>query len=224
MRFAADPREGPDAVPGGPLPRLWRAVAAPVVSGAVAAVVFLIMVQGSFRKGHTSLDFNHVLGTLIEGEAQEVGSTQEALGVIGDSAGPTGFSATIVAGIVLMVIHSLVITRLVRRHWLIQAVPLWLLTVAALGLVYAPYADSQLDTPIGTFGADAGGMTPLVLILSALGFAVTGARCHDLMSRTGFWVSRQESVEQALADLPGVGDPGSLELAEERREDGGVRP
>lgn len=211
----------------GPLPRIGRAVAAIVVSGVVGAVVFLVMVQGAFRQGHTRLDFNHVLGTVIQGEAEEVGSTQEALGIIGDTAGPTGLNATLLAGIVLMVVHGLVITPLVRRHWLVRAVPLWILTVLALGLVYAPVADARLDTPIGTFGADNGDMTPVVLILSALGFAITAARCHDLMIRPWFWRSRGESIEEALADMPGVGPPGapgSLELAEERREDGGVRP
>ncbi|WP_217914596.1 hypothetical protein [Miltoncostaea marina] len=208
----------------GPLPRIGRAIAAPLVSGAVGAVVFLIMVQGAFRQGHTTLDFNHVLGTVIQGEAEEVGSTQEALGVIGDTAGPTGLNATLLAGIALMAVHELVTTRLLRRHWLVQAVPLWILTVLALGLVYAPVADARLDTPIGVLGADNGAMTPVVLILSALGFALIAARCYDLLSRASFWRSRGESIEDALAEMPGVGAAGSLELAEEHREEGGVRP
>ena len=111
---------GGDAERGGWLTRAARMVAAPVISGSVGAIVFLVMIQGSFRKGYTDLDFNHVLGTLISGETAESGGTNEALGVVGDRVGPTGLLATVLGGIVLMAIHELVITRVVRRHWLIR--------------------------------------------------------------------------------------------------------
>lgn len=216
-------RPGRPPVSQGTLARAARAVAAPVFSGIIGAVVFLIMVQGSFRRGHTDLDFNHVLGTVITGEAPEIGSTDQALGVIGDSVGPTGLYATLAAGIVLMILHGQVITRLVRRHWLIQAIPLGLLTFLALGLVYAPVADARLDTPIGTFGVDAGGMTPLVLLVSALGFAVIASRVHSLMARPEFWEEHHEDLERPLEEVAGI-EEGSLELSEEGPEEGGVRP
>ena len=49
-------------------PRLARTVTAASSLGVVVAAVlgtaaFLVMIQGAFRKGHTDLDFNHVLGT-----------------------------------------------------------------------------------------------------------------------------------------------------------------
>ena len=72
------------------------AVVVGVVLGAiVGTVVFLIMIQGSFRQGYTDLDFNHVLGTMIRGSAEE-DRRSEALGVVGDTAGPTGLYATLI--------------------------------------------------------------------------------------------------------------------------------
>lgn len=187
--------------------RVAREVVAPVVAGVLGAVVFLVMVQGAFRRGHTDLDFNHVLGTIIQGEASEVGSTNQALGVIGDTAGPTGLYATIISGIVLVAIHGLIVTRLVRYHWLVGALALWALTFLALGLVYAPVADARLDSPIGTLGADAGAMTPIVLLISALGFAVIGARVQSLMVRPDFWQAHSGEFERQLEEVAGINEP-----------------
>jgi hypothetical protein len=189
---------------GGSLGRLARAVVAPLLSGFVGAVVFLVMIQGSFHRGHTDLDFNHVLGTLIEGDAQEVGSTDEALGVIGDTVGPTGLWSTIVGGVLLMVIHELVIVRLVRRSWLAQAVPLAVLTMLAVGVLFCGVASARFDTPIGLFGADAGGMTPLVIVLSSIGFAVVGARVHDLARNAAWWEERPDPMAERLEEVAGI--------------------
>jgi hypothetical protein len=203
-----------------------RFLAAAVIGGIVGGIVFLIMVQGAFRRGYTDLDFNHVLGTLVEGTASETTSTDEALGIIGDTVGKSGLYATCIAAVALMILHGLVITRLVRRHWLVQALPLAVVTFLVVGLLYCGLADSRLDTPTGLFGADAGGMTPLVLGLSSLGFAVVASRCYSLIEDAGWWVPKHESIETALEAVPDVDDSPapSLELAEEGPEQRRVRP
>ena len=81
---------------------MGRFVVGVLVASVMGDVVFLIMVQGSFRKGHTDLDFNHVLGTMAKGTAEETSGNRGALGVVGDTAGPTGFYATLVGAIVLL--------------------------------------------------------------------------------------------------------------------------
>lgn len=202
-----------------------RFVAAAALSGLLGAIVFLIMVQGSFRKGHTELDFNHVLGTMVEGTAEETTSTEEALGVIGDTVGKTGLYTTVVVAILLMVVHGLVITRFVRRHWVVQAIPLAVLTFLVVGLVYCGFADARLDTPTGLFGVDAGGRTPLVLGLSSLGFAVIAARCYSLIEDPRWWAPKHETLEAALEVVPDIeAEPASLELAEEGPEQRRVSP
>lgn len=193
----------------GPLGTLARVVAAPVVSGAAAAIVFLVMIQGSLHKGHTSLDFNHVLGTLIHGKTREIGSTNDALGVVGDSVGPTGLWATILCGIGLMVIHELVITRLVPRHWLIQAVPLWLVTTLGVGVLFTALADARFDTPTGILAIDAGPRGPLVVVLCSLGFALVGARVHALATTAAWWEPRPDPLaDSRIEDVVGI-EPGA---------------
>ena len=97
------------------VPALARGIAGVLMGGVITALVFLICVQGSFHEGITDFDFTHVLGTAIEGTATEE-SGGDALGVIGDSVGPTALRVTIICGIVLLAFHALVIVRLVRRQ------------------------------------------------------------------------------------------------------------
>lgn len=64
--------------------RITRAAVATIVSGLVAGICFLIVIQEAERRGHTDLDFNHTLGTIVEGGKAENQTTRAALGVIGD--------------------------------------------------------------------------------------------------------------------------------------------
>jgi hypothetical protein len=203
------------------LPALARAAAGVLIAGVVTAIVFLVCVQGSFRKGITDFDYAHVLGTAVEGTATEE-SGAEALGVIGDSAGPTALWTTIVAGIVLLAFHALVTARFVRGGWVVKGIALGIVCFLAIGLIYVPYVDAQLDTPIGWWGADQGGWTPIVFLGSSLIASLVGARCYDLAERATWWEEEKVAVDEQLAELTGVDE--SLELPEQGPEQGAVRP
>lgn len=187
-----------------------RAAVAVVLSAVVGALLFLIMVQGSFRQGYTDLDFNHVLGTLVKGTAEEETGTTDALGVVGDTAGPTGLYATLGAAVVLMALYGLVLSRLVRRPWPIKGLALGVVTFLVVGLVFCGVADARLDTPTGLFGIDSGGMTPVVLGVSSLAFGLVGARCYDLVAGAAWWEPHEEDLVAAIesvAELESPADP-----------------
>ena len=117
-----------------------RVVVGVVLGAIVGTVVFLIMIQGSFRQGYTDLDFNHVLGTMIKGSAEEESGVSEALGVVGDTAGPTGLYATLIGAGVLMLLHALVIHPFVRRHWTVQGLVLGAVTALVVGVGFCAAA------------------------------------------------------------------------------------
>jgi hypothetical protein len=200
---------------------IGRFVVGVLVASGVATVVFLIMVEGSFRKGYTDLDFNHVVGTVVKGTAEETTGNQGALGVVGDTAGPSGFYSATIGAIVLLTVYGLV-TRVVRRHWAIQGVGLGIVTFLVLGLVFAPIADARFDTPTGLFGVDAGGFTVVVLGVSALGFGLVAARCYDLILSADWWRPKEATLDEMLEAVD-VEEDRSLELPEEGPEKGGVR-
>ena len=202
------------------VPALARGIAGVLMGGVITALVFLICVQGSFHEGITDFDFTHVLGTAIEGTAIEE-SGGDALGVIGDSVGPTALRVTIICGIVLLAFHALVIVRLVRRSWVVQGVALAVVMFLAIGLIFIPYADAHLDTPMGPWGADQGGWTPIVFAGSSLIASLIGARCYDLSQRASWWRPEKVAVEEQLAELTGLDE--SLELPEEGTEEGLIR-
>ena len=196
-----------------------RAALGVALSALVAALLFLIMIQGCFRQGYTDLDFNHVLGTMIKGSAEEETGASEAFGVIGDSAGPTGLYATLIGAGVLMLFHALVIHPLVRRHWTVQGLVLGAVTALVVGLVFCGVADARLDTPTGLFGVDAGGMTPLIIVCCSLGFGLVGARCYSLVVGRRWWEVHEEDVVAAIETVAALepSEP-SLELAEQGPE------
>jgi len=200
---------------------IGRRIAGILIGGIAAGLLFLIMVEGAFHRGHTDFDFAHVLGTAVEGTAEEKRG-REAFGVIGDSAGPTALYATLIASIVLFTFHSLVIVPLVRLHWALQGAVLAVVAFLAIGFIYVPYADSRLDTPIGPWGIEGGGMTPVVFGLSALGACVLGARCYDLATTRKWWQRTEIEVDATLEEL-GI-EASSLELAKEGAEEGRMLP
>jgi hypothetical protein len=221
-----------------------RMLAAVVVSGAVAGLAFLLMIQGAANRGYTDLRFNRGLGKVF-GAGGPRTQSEEALGIIGDPTGPRGFYATIALAIVLLAVHGLVIDRLARRAWYVEAIPLWILTYLLLALVYGPLvARSADDVPGGLFFSEASAGTPWVVLACALGFALIGSRCYSLIRDARWWEEKDEGLREGLAGIilgkgghqlgpaPGeeaarrsAADPRpSLELPEERGEDGGVGP
>jgi hypothetical protein len=206
-----------------PLPRrIGRFVVGVVVGAAAGAATFQIMFQGSFHKGYTDLDFNHVLGTGVKGTTLKETQAREALGLVGDSAGPIGLYATLIGAAALLTLYGLV-TRRVHRHWAIQGLGLGVVTFLVTGLVYPPIADARQDEfAVGLFGVDAGGFTVVVLLLSSLGFGLVAARCFDLITSAHWWVP-DEPEEDEVAAVTGVTEEPSLELAEQGPEEGGVR-
>jgi hypothetical protein len=203
-----------------------RAITRFIVGVAVAAVAgtatFLIMVQGSFHKGYTDLDFNHTLGTAVKGTTLRETEARAALGLVGDTAGPIGLYAGLVGAGVLIAVYGLVIRR-VHRHWVLTGLGLGVVTFLVIGLVYPPIADARQDEfPVGLFGVDAGGFTAVVLGLSALGFGLVAARCFDLITSAHWW-EPAEAVHDEVAAVTGVDEHGSLELPEEGAEQGGMR-
>jgi hypothetical protein len=193
------------------------------IGALTGAVVFLVMIQGAFRHGYTDLDFNHVLGTLIRGSAEEVTGQGSALSVVGDTAGPVGLYATLIGAGVLLLVHAVLIAPFVKRPWWVQGLVLGAVTSLVVGLVFCGVADARLDTPTGLFGVDAGGLTPLVIVLCSLGFGLVAARCFSLITSQGWW---EETIEDEAAAIEAVAelepDEGSLELAEQGPEQGRV--
>jgi hypothetical protein len=202
--------------------RIARAATAIVVSGLVAGTCFLIVIQEAERRGHTDLDFNHTLGNIVEGRQAEDATTRAALGVIGDSAAPTGLIATWVLSVVVMLVYAVAVVGLVRRGWIVRGVILGAATFLAVGLIYPPLASRHLEESLGPFGSGFGAATVVAFLLASLVFGIVGARCHDLIVSAWWWTPRGEDLEEALDELE-MGRPASLELAEQRGEDGGVR-
>lgn len=195
--------------------RITRAAVATIVSGLVAGICFLIVIQEAERRGHTDLDFNHTLGTIVEGGKAENQTTRAALGVIGDSAGPTGLIWTLLLSIVVMLVYALVIVPLVRRGWIVRGLVLAAATLLALGLIFPPLASQYLADDLGPFGTDYGTATVISFILSSLVFGIVGARCHDLAASARWWTPRGEVLGESLEELdPGPPQPPSLELSE----------
>ena len=166
------------------------------------------MVQGSFRKGYTDFDFNHVLGTAIKGTAEEQ-TGGEALGVVGDTAGPDGALRDLIAAVVL--------ARLLRpRRSRARPPPL-----AGAGArarrsspssssasSTCPIADARHDTPMGLWGwtgrPDAGGARAL-----RAGLGLVAARCYDLRRDRAGGRARRITLDESSSRSPASTPPHS---------------
>ena len=202
--------------------RIARVAFAIIGSGIVAGIAFLILIQEAERRGHTDLDFNHTLGNIVEGAQTQDATTSSALGVIGDTAAPTGLVATLVLSGVLMAVHGLVVVPLVRRAgWFVQGLVLAVVTFLAVGLIYPPLASEHLEQPLGPFGSGYGTSTVVSIAVACLGFGVVGGRCYALIHSAAWWTPRGDELEDVLEEV-NMGRPASLELPEQRGEDRGV--
>lgn len=210
-----------------------------VMSGLVAGVVFLVMVEGSQHKGFTDITFNHSLGVLIGGEGTQA-RTDAALGVAGDTAAPTGLAWFAFFAVATMAVYGLTIHRWLKRPWYVTAVPLGFLVFLFVSLVYFPLIDANVpEVSVGLFGVGGGGITPVVYLISSFGFAYMATRAFSLAVQPWWWEIRGPDAEQALtqigsapvrnvtADSVGIPVEGaprpSLELPEQRPDDGDER-
>ncbi len=181
--------------------RATREITAVVVGGLVAGTCFLIVIQDANRRGHTDLDFNHTLGTIVEGHQATDQTTRAALGVVGDSAAPTGLVATLLLSIALLAIYALAVVPLVRRGWIVRGLVLGGVALLAVGLAYPPLADDYLEESLGAFGTGYGTGTTIAMILASLAFGIAGSRCHSLVASAGWWTPRGEEFEEALENV-----------------------
>jgi hypothetical protein len=195
--------------------RVTRFATAVIAAGMIAAVCFLIIVQEAERRGHTALDFNHTLGNIVQGEETGDQTTRAALGVIGDSAAPTGLLSALGLGVVVMLVYALAVVPLVRAGWIVRGLVLGAVTFLAVGLAYPPLAASHLEEDLGAFGTGYGRGTVTALLLASLVFGIVGARCHALIASAGWWTPRGEVLGESLQDVD-MGEPRepSLELTE----------
>lgn len=217
------------------LATVGRWCAGVVLSGLVAGVVFLVMVEGSQHKGFTDITFNHSLGVLIGGEATQA-RTDVALGVAGDTAAPTGLLWCAFLAIAVMAVYGLTIHRWLKRPWYVTAVPLGLLVFLLVSLVYFPLVDAKVpEVSVGAFGVGGGGITPVVYLISSFGFAYMATRAFTLAVDPAWWEARGPDTEEALTQIGGLPGPSaptpaedaprpSLELPEERADDGDMGP
>ena len=139
------------------------------------------------------------------GARREETPAASALGVVGDSAGPTGLYATPDRR------HRPARVprprdRAARAPPLgVQGLVLGVVMFLAIGLIFCPYADAHLDTPMGSSASTPGGWTPSCSSGSVAGaFGLVGARCYDLSQRASWWRAeeRPPSTRQ-LAELTG---------------------
>ncbi len=195
--------------------RVTRAATAVIVSGAVAATCFLIVIHEAERRGYTELDFNHTLGSIVQGKQAEDLTSRTALGVIGDSAAPTGLLWSVLLGIAAMVVFALAVVPLVRRGWIVRGLVLGAVVFCAVGLLYPPLASDYLEEDLGAFGSGFGTATVVAFLLSSLVFGIVGSRCHSLIASAAWWTPRGEVLDEALEEID-MGKPRepSLEFTE----------
>lgn len=191
-------------------PRFARAarwVAAVAIGALVAGVVFLVIVQTSEQRGWTAINFNHSLGVLIGGEATQARADQ-ALGVSGDTAAPTGLLWCTFFSLALTVLYGVAIAPWLRRPWYVRGLPLavvvWLLAM----FVYMPKIDAMTleHTDVGALGLGAGQGTPIVFAVGALGFGLLGARAFDLANSRRWWQKEDVGVHSAFDHIEGMED------------------
>lgn len=188
------------------LARAGREVAAVIGAGVLGAIAWLVVVQEGRGRGLTDLDF-------ARGLALSVGAD----GVDRQEVGSTGFYATVVLGVAFMLVFALVVPRFLRRSWWWQAAPVGAAAFLLWGLAFSP------ARPSGILGLEAGGISSLlVFLVGAAAFAVVGVRVYTLVSGPAWWVAKENRLEEELEEL--TQQQRSLELPEERREEGDVRP
>ena len=214
---AADATPPPEGV-GGAVAAVGRWVSAVLFSAFTAGILFLVVVEEGGERGFTDVAFNHSLGVMIGGEAGRA-RADEAFGVSGDTAAPTGLIWFSVACLVVMAVHGLTIHRLVRRPWYVQGPVLGLLVYLLVSLVYFPLinASDVVDVSVGPFGVGGGGSTPLLFLVGSLAFGMLGARVFSLAASAHWWLEKEIRTEAALSKIEGMEELEADPIPEERQ-------
>jgi len=215
---------------GGPVEALAAAgrwITAVALGGGLGAVVFLIVAGEANDRGYTEITFNHTLGEMIGGEATRA-RTDQALGVTGDTAGPTGFLWFLVICCALMVVYSLTAHRYLRLHWALKGLVLGVVAWLLVSLVFMPLADREVGDAysVTVFGAGAGGATPWVFLVASLAFGVMAARAFSLVVGARWWEVKEIEQASAFRGIEGMEDlePEGPHDARARRGTGGAAP
>ena len=185
----------------------WRQAIGVLTGGVLGAGVWLVVVQQGREWDLTDVDF-------VRGVATIFGSD----GVDRRAVGSYGLYVTLAMGVILVAVHALAGTRLVRRGWWYQTVPLAALSFLLWAVVMSP------TRPSGLFGLSAGGITsPAVFLVGGAAFAIVAVRCYSLITGSGWWEEKHEDISAGLDKISATRRP-SLELPEERPEEGRVGP
>lgn len=217
----ANPRTGAEAVAAA-----GRWISAVLLAGALGAVVFLIVAGQARDRGYTDITFNHSLGVMVGGAATEARSDR-ALGVAGDTAGPTGLLWSVVLGALLVALFAVTVHRYLRRHWALQGIVLGVAAWLLVSLVYFPLLDRNPieQVSVSPFGFGAGGGTPVVFLVASLAFGLLAARVFTLVVHREWWREKVVDHESALRGIEGMEDLRSDPLDPDRpRGSGGMVP
>lgn len=196
-----------------------RHIAGVVVGGIIGAVVWLIVMQEGSERHWSDHDYNQMVGQVVVDRTGDVAKT--------------GFWVTLVLGIALAAVYAVVVEPLVGRARRVRAMFLFALVPFLLwGLVLSPgvtaYKDTALDVaretiPGGAFGLDGGGATLVLGMIASMLFALAVTRIYRLMCEPEWWRARGGDHAMAQGVLDELTSR-SLELSEERREEGREGP
>lgn len=193
-----------------------RRAAAVGLAGALGGIAWLVVMQEGHERGWTEHDFNQMLGQLFVDRSADVARA--------------GLWGTLALGAAVALVYGLVIEPLVRsrgRWWppLTLALILFLLWSLAFAPVVTAYVDTApseppREIPGGPFGLDAGVETFVLGLVASLVAAAVIARVHRLAIDPGWWAAKHRPVEVTEEALEEILSGGSLELSEQRPEEG----
>jgi hypothetical protein len=185
---------------------LLRQAAGILVGGLLASLVWVFFLQEGVERGWTTVDWVRPLG--------------ELLGAGPDEAARLGWYASMVAWVALALVlvpaARLVGGSLWRRTLAVAAVPFLLWGLLFMGLVDA----REPEWAAGLLGWESGWEAAAMALAGSVFSTVLLLRVHDLLSGTTWWEPKEHSLEASLAALAAP----SLELPEQRPEQGGERP
>ena len=180
-----------------------------VVGGMLGAAFWLVVVQEGRSLDQTDLDFVRAMALIFEAEGTDRRAT-----------GSAGLYLTLGTGVLLVLLHALVVPRVARlrgRRWWIQAIPVGIAAYVLWGALVSPSRDA------GAFGLDAGGVSSaIVFLVGAAAFAIVAVRCYTLIASAAWWEDKEQDITRSLDEIESRSR--SLELAEQRPEQGRVRP